>query len=299
MTEGVYTPEEVGALLKVVEPNISMALLILGTLSLTVFFMFKSQRKFPTCILAWLVIFNVLNDIWLVIKWTNAEVANSLTKNLNLCNFSIWVDVHHQSNTVTINTLMTFSLFVLLRLHKDIDYDTNPYYLWAYMAVVAFVPATIALIVTLLGPPQGVVYNCLSELPIVLVYSVTVAFLICVQIVFLILISAEMFKIINAVKNTAHSKRDIRLVYMISRFSMSVLAQIVQISGLYVFSLMPSYKINLINSVVWTSPIGELLDALILFFGNQHMWRWLARKKNSMSSSGESSDTTVLNVISS
>ena len=136
-------------------------------------------------------IFNVINDIWLVIKWTSADVAESLTKNIHLCSFSIsttytvhlaplsfhdkpyiFVDIHHQSNTVTINTLisnlmlspatlistlsifiylivdhMTFCLFVLLRLHKDMDYDTNPYYLWGYIAVVAFVPASVSLLI--------------------------------------------------------------------------------------------------------------------------------------------------------
>lgn len=291
--EGSYTKEEIGALLQEIEPRVSIALLILGSISLCVFFMFKSQRKFPTCILAWLVIFNVINDIWLVIKWTNMDVSASLTTNLHLCNLSIFLDMHHQSNSVTINTLMTICLFVLLRLHRDMDYDVNPYYLWVYVAVVAIVPTTIALIVTLAGPPEAE-YNCVSRVPIVLVYTVAVALMICVQLVLLILVSAEVWRVVNAVKNTTHSKGDIRLMYITTRFSLSVIAQIIQISGLYVYFLRPSLAKNLLNSVVWTSPIGEFIDLLVLFFGNQHMWKWIAgRRYRNMVSLENTSPSTI------
>jgi len=179
---------------------------------------------------------------------------------------------------------MTFTLFLLLRLRKQLEYDINPLYLWGYMLFAAIVPTTVAILVTLLRHIDLATYNCYAEQPILTVFDVTVAFMIFMQVIFLLLAMKAIHEVVNAVKSSSCSKNDIRLLYMITRFSLSVVAEVIALSGYYAYTIKPSFQVSIIRSLMWDYSVGELLDALILLFGNQNLWRKVLPKLKRLTS---------------
>jgi len=295
MDDSSYTNSEAGNLFAGNEKWLSIVLICVGAFSLIFFFKFKKQRKFPANILGWLVISNMTNDTWLLIKWGDSNFHESLSKNINTCNLAIFMDIFHLTITLAINTLMTFTLFMLLRLNKEYEYASNKRYLWGYILFVLLVPILVGITVVESRPQNGGNWNCYAQAPYIFAYHAVFVVMILAQIIFICLTLRSMYVIISAATaNKVQSKRNIRLIYLTVRFIICVMAEIVAVSGVLASALYPGQELNrksLVNSLLWNYAVGEFVDALVLLFGNQSLWKWLYRKKNNRKSVSSSDDS--------
>jgi len=296
-----YTGSEAGQLFADNEAWISIVLIVVGCISLFFFFKFKKQRKFPANILGWLVISNMFYDIWLLAKWSDQDFQDTFKTDLPRCNFTVFMDYFHHSNTVVLNTLMTFTLFMLLRQNKEYEYATNPIYLWGYIAFEAIVPTTMGIIAAELGKAyqenqrDKTFYNCYATGEALVVFEVVLAIMVTAQLVFISLTLRSMYVVISSVKRTSQSKRDVRFTYLAVRCILCFMSQIVSVGALYTASFSAeSHSLNkaLTNALLCNYAVGSLTDALILLFGNQSLWKWTAAKLNKReTSSGTTSSS--------
>jgi len=248
----------------------------LNLLGLITFYAFPSNRKFPTTVLAWVAIENVAYGLLLIMKWVpGSQVKEDLVLHPaeSVCFGDLWADMFNNYALVTLNFLVALTLYLTVCRRNSMD---DPKYLYGYAAffwVVCLVcPFAIA------GSPKIFINGtCVSDQPASVTLSPLFVFIL-LQIFFMGSAFRVAAKIINAARSISSPKKDIRLLYMIIRFSLTIIAQMIAIVVYLVVVLSNNLNTTLFKWAIITGPAATCLDAVVLIGGNRPLMKWCMRK---------------------
>jgi len=132
--------DEFQAFVNVFYPGYSIVL-ALNAFGLVTFYAFAKNRTFPVTVLGWIAILNSIYAIFMVAKWTPNSVSAPAIQGAtgSLSSFSYWMDVSYEYGLCTLNVLVSLVLFLTIRMHKDLEYESDPRYFWGFLGFFALV----------------------------------------------------------------------------------------------------------------------------------------------------------------
>jgi len=299
ISDGYLTgSEEIEILTQFLYPGaiVSAALSLFGVLT---FFAFKKNRKFPVALLACISIQNGLYSTYLAAKWAPNSAANYALvtdQQQSICYFSLWIDLWNYFSLVELNFLIAAVLYLTICLNKDIEYATNPRYLWSffgfYWIIIIIAPLVIA------SEPSNEV-NGACTAPSQYAILVPLGIMIFGQIAMVTRALTKAWRVISAAsKVTASQKKskDTRMLYMLVRFSLTILSQILNCMGYFVVTVsQTSPSLTLKSSgfefAVVIIPVTTCIDASILILGNKPLMRWCFARCGGKNGANSTSDS--------
>jgi len=248
-------------------------------------------------VLAWIGILNTIYASFIVAKWAPGSASRQalvFAETGPICQFSLWADTFNFYALVTLNTLIAATLYLSICMKKDLTSEQHPAYFWGYVTFFWVVTIVAPLAITY---APGFSFNngvCSPSTQTSDGAYAPLFLLIVIQLYCVVRSTMHAGKIISAAKSLQHSKRDIRLLYMLVRFSATIVAEML--------SLVPYFTLNyygvkpsILRVVCVCTPLAGVLDGIILLFGNKPLVKLVMRKlrlitKSDLSSS--SSDRT-------
>jgi len=280
----------VAAYTKVTYP-LSVCVLILNFSGVVAFYSFRKQRKFPASVLAWIGILNCCYSSFLIAKWAPGTASRSalvVDATEGVCVFSLWADSFNFYALVSLNTLVGLTLYLSICKRQDLDYASNPKFFWGYVAFF-WVICIVAPLVISYAPGTGFRAGVCQANSSTIYGEFAPEFLMVIfQLFFVISSITHAGKIITAAKSTSRTKKDVRLLYMMVRFSATIFSELLV--------LVPYYVLNYYGETIPVAkvasvciPLGGLCDGCILLFGNRALMRLSLKKFRSLSPSDDSS----------
>jgi len=261
---------------------------VLNLFGIITFYAFRANRKFPTTILAWVAIENIAYGLLLIMKWTpGSQVKEDLVLNPaeNFCFGALWADMWNNYALVTLNLLVAFTLYLAICRRNSME---DPKYFYGYLAF--FWVVCIVCPLAIAGSPKKFIAStCASEASPAATLSPLFLFIL-LQLFFMGSAFRVAAKIIYAARTIASSKKDVRLLYMIVRFSLTIFCQLLSVI-IYMLFVLSDVTIGLIKFGLIAGPAATCLDAVVLIGGNRPLMKWCMRKVGrDVSSSSHSSE---------
>jgi len=235
------------------------------------FYLFKSQRRFPCAALGWTSIVNVL------ICFYSLAIIEPLASYLE-CRATLFIEAFLVFVLIGCNNVLAVILLVTIRLRRAMD-------TWAAVilsVVGVFVPALAVCLV--MGFMPFTLQGCTYLTPYLYIAVVIGFFCLLLQLC-LILVSLRHVKtIITNAKSQSFTKHDRRLYILTVRL---ILVYVCQLFGFFPVYLAEIVNPRQVGTAVILKLIGGILSALVLTATNRPLMRMMFKRFRSDSSSSE------------
>jgi predicted neutral ceramidase superfamily lipid hydrolase len=271
---------------------------ILNLAGVIAFYSFKRHRVFPASVLAWLGILNIIYSSYLIAKWAPGSASReaiALVPTAAMCSFGVWMDTWDVYALVSLNSLIALTLYLSVCKRISLDRESNRWYFWGYLSFFWIITIVCPLVIS---QNPG---NSYSEGACRSVQSLTYGQIVPELIMLVFQIFAVISTIVYAKKtiaasSTVRTKTDVRMIYMIVRFSLTIVDQIMLLVSYYVVLLnVPPSELD-IKVLLMCFGLAPIFDGAILLFGNRALMKLVIRKLRLVSgnnTSASSSDKSI------
>jgi len=256
--------------------------LVLSFGSFTLFYMYKSQRKFPVSLLGWISVSNMLMMIIVLYFYfggmSGFGSAIGQGDSPASCRLLYAVDNFILSFNVCCNTFLAITLYVSVARRQSMEYSVNPWYFKGFvLAIIAWVVVLTTVAASLPQIPDS---SCAVEYLYNLAMIIPNMCLLCAQVVLVSITITSIWRIIKSVRSNTSNKHDHRLFLLISRFVPVMLSQLLELVPQYVASLGDIAGPQQTDIIFILLATAAILDSVVLIATNRSLLRTIRRLLN-------------------
>jgi len=269
---------------------------------------FEKQRRFPVSMVGWISLLDIAFNVWQLMTTSSNFPAlknYQTTQPEGFCHLSTTIEVFFAYSALITNTLLSFTIYNLLRRRQDMSVKHAPWFRYAFVTI--FWVFSIAFSIGLgLGPVQPTLNFCgpATEAAIIAL-MVPFLFFVSLQVLFIFMTLYHIQTVTRNVHNQMTDKqRKLRRkdYWMYARFVMIIVVQIVQWFPTYVFWLesvtgnpAPTFQFEIL--LAYMNQIGFIVESLVIIASNRSLRFWIGEKffGHSNKSTSDSNDMTKPN----
>jgi len=272
--------------------------LLLAIVSLVLFYSFQRQRRFPTQILGWIGISNILSmllvcyiafdDTGVLISGSSDDSSSTggggIAFNQYICSVLFALDQFFVTWDICCNTLLALTVYLTVNLNKQIGYHDNPNYLRYYLVFLFSWVIVFSVVAGLV--PQTLDPACKPQDVVFLAALIPNLLLVFVQFTLLVMTGKKIHKVVQAVRIRSENatQEDKRLSLMIFRFVPTILAQLLVVLPGYIqnFIDIPGSVSNAAGAsgeqaIFVCTIVATIIDATVLIVTNRSLWNRMKR----------------------
>jgi len=267
-----------------ITPPLAVTSLIFCVLAAVIYYIFPRLRVFPRSILAWINIYNIIQNAYFGAKWfPSSNLHDPMVVHLKsgsaACRAGLFLDNLTIHGAVACDTLIALTVFLVVKMGVNLEAKTSCYHV-AYLLFAIGYPLLMALVAafgfsteTAIGNPC-VVGSAFGQGLI----TYPSLFLVLFQFILLIWAMAYVHRVMNSIKSSHGSNFPVK--YLLVRFLATFLAQLYNIFPLEMYMLFPHIQSNAIFArfAFFSHVSGGAVDAIILILANVDFMNWVRTK---------------------
>jgi len=255
--------------------------IFLCALALLTSIIFEKQRRFPVSLVMWVSCIGLFYNIWLVVETSPVLTLFTVHHRSEYCNIATTIVTFFAFASLMTNTLLSFTIFNLVRWNNNMDPGKHPWYRRIFVAI--FWASVLAISLSIgLGEVKFEQIICgPATLAAAIFVMVMIAVGLLAQAVFIFLTLAHMKTVAVNVSGQLTSKelkaRKLDSL-MYTRFVSIIVIQIVQWFPVHVFWIQyvistPSH--NALLTQAFLNVLGTFLESIVIMASNRSLRGWI------------------------